>query len=85
MSAPWWGCIGVSVRRRKSGDRWSRVVTRSVREGLLGPAFWALSVRMVTSALGGMALCLGVSGCTVAVIVGRAGPLKGAGLGLGCV
>ena len=37
-------------------------MTRSDREGLLGPAYWALSVRMVTSARGGMALWLGVSG-----------------------
>ena len=52
----------VFVRMRKSGDWWFRVATKSVREGLLGPAFWALSVRMVTSARGGMALWLGVSG-----------------------
>ncbi len=33
--------------------------------------------------LGGMALCLGVSGSYVAEIAGRAGPLEGAGLGNG--
>ena len=43
--APQCGCIGVSVRRRKSGECVSIMVTTSVREGLSAPAFWALIVR----------------------------------------
>ena len=53
MSAPWWGCIGVSVSKSMSGVCSSNMVTMSVREGLLCPAFWVLSVSMVMSVWGG--------------------------------
>ena len=65
-----------------SGDWRSRVVTRSVREGLLWPAFWALSVRMAISALGSMALYLGVSGMLFCGDRGSCGTSGGGGVGL---
>ena len=48
--------MGVSVSRRMSGLCRSIMVTRSVSEGLLYPAFWMLSVRIEMSVVGGVTL-----------------------------
>ncbi len=65
-----------------SGEWRSRVVTISVKEGLLWPVFWSLSVEMVIFALGSMALCMGVSGMLFCGDRGSCGASGGGGVGL---
>ncbi len=38
------GCIGVSVRNRKSGGCWSNIATISTMEGLLDPIFFVVRI-----------------------------------------
>ncbi len=57
-------------------------MTRSVREGLLMPVFFALSVIMVISLLGGMARRLDVSGMARCGDRGSCGASGGGGVGL---